>query len=153
MARVNFYGWSLRGQRSLAEFFYNSLTAGQGVRGFTDIFFCPLVVNDLADLLLEMLGRGLSGLYHTVSSESISKYAFGVAIANRFSLDGNLITPTSWKEGGLTARRSPNLTLNTGKLAATLGRSLPGIEPGIERFFRLQQAGYPQQIQQLGGAA
>jgi dTDP-4-dehydrorhamnose reductase len=153
VARVNFYGWSLRGQRSLAEFFYNSLSAGQGVRGFTDIFFCPLLVNDLADLLLEMLGRGLSGVYHTVSSQSISKYAFGIAIANRFGLAANLITPTSWKEGGLMARRSPNLTLNTEKLAAALGRSLPGIEPGIERFYRLQQAGYHHQIQQLGGAA
>jgi dTDP-4-dehydrorhamnose reductase len=153
VARVNFYGWSLRGQRSLAEFFYNSLSAGQGVRGFTDIFFCPLLVNDLAELLMDMLGRGLSGVYHTVSSMSISKYAFGVAIANRFGLDANLITPTSWKEGGLAARRSPNLTLNTEKLAAALGSILPGIEPGIERFYRLQQAGYPQQIQQLGGAA
>ncbi len=153
VARVNFYGWSLRGQRSLAEFFYNSLSAGQGVRGFTDIFFCPLLVNDLVDLLLEMQGQGLSGLFHTVSSESISKYAFGVAIANRFGLDANLITPTSWMEGGLLARRSPNLTLNSEKLSTFLGRPLPGIQPGIERFYQLQQAGYPQQIQQLGGVA
>ena len=153
VARVNFYGWSLRGQRSLAEFFYNSLSAGQNVRGFTDIFFCPLVVNELADLLMEMLGQGLCGVYHTVSSESISKYAFGVAIANRFGLDASLITPTSWKEGGLTARRSPNLTLSTKKLATALGHPLPEIAPGIERFYLLHQAGYPQQIQQLGESA
>jgi len=153
VARVNFYGWSLRGQRSLAEFFYNSLSASQKVRGFTDIFFCPLLVNDLVDILIEMLERGLSGLYHTVSSESISKYAFGLAIANRFGLDASLIAPTSWKEGGLTARRSPNLTLNTEKLAAALGRSLPGIKTGIERFYQLHQSGYPQQIQQLGEAS
>jgi dTDP-4-dehydrorhamnose reductase len=153
VARVNFYGWSLRGQRSLAEFFYNALSAGQVVRGFTDIFFCPLQVNDLADLLLAMLESGLSGLYHTVSSESISKYAFGVAIAERFGLDAGLISPTSWRDGGLTARRSPNLTLNTEKLAAALGQLTPGINPGIERFYQQHQAGYPQQIQQLGGAA
>ena len=124
VARVNFYGWSLRGQ-----FFYNSLTAGQGVRGFTDSIFLP-VVNDLADLLLEMLGRGLSGLYHTVSCGRISKYAVGVAIANRFSLDGNLMHPTSWK--GERARRSPNFNLNTGKLAATFGAQL---NPGLRNVF------------------
>lgn len=150
LARVNFYGWSLRGQRSLAEFFYNALASGQGVRGFTDIFFCPLLVNDLADLLLEMLEKNLSGIYHTVSSECISKYAFGVAVARQFRLDESLISPTSWKDGGLTARRSPNLTLNTDKLTSALGRNLPAIQPGIRRFFDLQQSGYPVQIQAMG---
>lgn len=151
VARVNFYGWSLRGQRSLAEFFYNSLSRGEAVRGFTDIFFCPLLVNDLAGILLEMLQLGLSGLFHTVSSESISKYDFGLSIARSFGLDVNLISPTSWREGGLIARRSPNLVLNTEKLASALRHPLPGIETGIERFHLLYQAGYPQQIQQLGG--
>lgn len=149
VARVNFYGWSLRGQRSLAEFFFNNLSLGQAVRGFTDVFFCPLLVNDLADLLLEMLRKDLSGIYHTVSSQCISKYDFGVSIANRFGLDAGLISPTSWKEGGLTARRSPNLTLNTQKLSAAIGRPLPGIESGIQRFFELYQDGYPALIREM----
>lgn len=152
VARVNFYGWSLSGRRSLAEFFFNALSRGQGVRGFTDIFFCPLLVNQLADLLLEMLDGGGSGLYHTVSSEAISKYAFGVAIARRFGLDTDLITPASWKDGGLSARRSPNLTLNSEKLAAHLGHPLPGIEPGIQHFHELYLAGYPERIREFGVA-
>lgn len=150
VARVNFYGWSLGGQRSLAEFFFNNLSANRPVRGFTDVFFCPLLVNDLADLLLEMVTKDLSGIYHTVSSECISKYDFGAAIAKQFGLDGTLISPTSWKEGGLTARRSPNLTLNTGKLSAALGRPLPGIQAGIQRFHELYTAGYPKQIHNYG---
>ena len=47
MARVNFYGWSLSGRRSLAEFFVNQLRNGKNVNGFTDVTFCPLLVNDL----------------------------------------------------------------------------------------------------------
>ena len=150
VARVNFYGWSLGGQRSLAEFFFNNLSANRPVRGFTDVLFCPLLVNDLADLLLEMAQKGLSGIYHTVSSECISKYDFGMAIARQFGLDGSLISPTSWKEGGLTARRSPNLTLSTEKLAAALGRPLPGIQTGIQRFHELFTAGYPERIHDYG---
>ncbi|MBN1454519.1 MAG: SDR family oxidoreductase, partial [Anaerolineales bacterium] len=77
IARVNFYGWSLGGQRSLAEFFYNNLSKGVRVPGFTDVFFCPLLVNDLAKILLDMLQAQLNGLYHVVSSQAISKYDFG----------------------------------------------------------------------------
>ena len=37
VARVNFFGWSLSGTRSLSEFFYNKLSAGEQCNGFTDV--------------------------------------------------------------------------------------------------------------------
>ncbi|MBE0699595.1 MAG: SDR family oxidoreductase, partial [Anaerolineaceae bacterium] len=54
IARVNFYGWSWQGHRSLAEWFYNNLSAGKTIPGFTDLIFCPLLVNDLIDILFKM---------------------------------------------------------------------------------------------------
>jgi dTDP-4-dehydrorhamnose reductase len=117
--------------------------------GFTDVFFCPLLANDLAHILLEMLQKGLSGVYHTVSSECLSKYEFGVRLARRFGLDASLIQPTSVAQAGLKAARSPNLTLRTGKLTAALGHPLPSVSTGIEKFYQLYQQGYPQRIRQL----
>lgn len=149
IARVNLFGWSLTGKRSLAEFFVNHLTAGKPVMGFTDVYFCPLLVNDLADLLTHMLDKGLSGLYHVVSGECTSKYDFGVRIAHRFGLDASLIQPTSVTQGGLQAARSPRLTLRTDKLASALGMSLPSLSTGLERFYNLYQQGYPQFLQGL----
>ncbi len=48
--------------------------------GFTDVYFCPLLVNDLVDILMEMIKKDLSGIYHTLSSECLSKYEFGVEL-------------------------------------------------------------------------
>ncbi|MCX7976518.1 MAG: SDR family oxidoreductase [Bellilinea sp.] len=149
VARVNFYGWSLSGQRSLGEFFYYNLKQGRGVKGFTDVIFCPLEATQLADLLLRLVEKGAAGLYHVVSSECQSKYAFGVSIARRFGLDESLIEPVSVMEGGLVARRSPNLRLRTDKLAATLGEPPPGQAAALDRFYQLFLAGYPQQIRSL----
>ena len=146
IARVNLFGWSLRGTRSLGEFFFYNLSAGKGVRGFTDVFFCPLLANDIAPILLHMLEKRLSGLYHVVSRECASKYEFGVRIARRFGLDESLITPSSVAEAGLKAARSPNLTLRTDKLAAALGTPPPDLSTGIDGFYRLYQQGYPQKI-------
>jgi dTDP-4-dehydrorhamnose reductase len=149
IARVNLFGWSLTGQRSLAEFFYYNLSAGKGVRGFTDVFFCPLLVNDLARILLEMLEKQLSGLYHVVSSQCLSKYDFGVALAQRFALDDRLISPTSVSEAGLKAPRSPNLTLRSGKLTRALGRPIPNLSTGLDGFYTLYQQNYPQKLMEM----
>lgn len=149
LARVNLFGWSLSGKRSLAEHFFYNLLAGQPVMGFTDVFFCPLLANDLALILLKMLDAGLSGLYHVVSSECTSKYTFGMEIARRFGLDEDLIIPTSVQQGGLRAARSPNLTLRTDKLVHDLGESLPGLSAGLGRFYTLYQQGYPQYLKAL----
>ena len=145
---MNLFGWSLTGRRSLAELFVRNLSAGLPMMGFTDVFFCPLLVNDIAPLLIEMLAKNLHGLYHLVSSESISKYAFGVAIAQKFGFDPGLITPTPVAQSGLKAARSPNLTLSTHKLAAALGRPLPALSPAIHRFWQLYQENYPQRLKQ-----
>lgn len=142
VARVNFYGWSLRGQRSLAEFFFNNLSTGNQVKGFKDVKFSPLQVNALIDTLLEMLDKELIGLYHTVSNEAISKYDFGVAIAREFGFDEALVLPVSVLDGGLKAARSPNLNLDTSKLAEALGHQTPGIDTGLKRFHQLQKDGY-----------
>lgn len=150
IARVNFYGWSLSGQRSLAEFFINSLKAGRPVMGFTDVYFCPLMVNDLARILLAMLEKRLSGLYHVFSRDSLSKYDFGVLLARRFGLDADLIQPMVVDQAGLKVPRSRRLILHTKKLSTALGRPLPTISAGIKRFYRLYQQGYPQEVQGVG---
>jgi dTDP-4-dehydrorhamnose reductase len=149
VARVNLFGWSLTSKRSLGEFFIYNLRAGKKVMGFTDVFFCPLLANDLAQVFVEMLNRQLSGLYHTVGSEGLCKYDFGLRLAVRFGLDTSLIQPTSVFESGLKAARSPNLVLNTDKLAAVLGHALPALSPAIDRFYELDQMGYPQLLKEL----
>ena len=146
VARVNFFGWSISGQRSLAEWFLNNLLAGRPVKGFNDIIFCPLLANQLAELLLQMIEKPLCGLFHVVSRDSLSKYEFGLALARQFHLNKELIQPASYQEATMLARRSPNMTLRTEKLAKALGKSLPDVASGIQRFYELYQEGYLQRI-------
>lgn len=149
VARVNLFGWGITGRRSLAEFFFYNLQAGKSVMGFTDVFFCPLLANDMADILEKMLDRRLSGLFHLVGSECLSKYEFGVRVARQFGLEASLIQPVSVAQAGLRAARSPNLTLRNDKLAQALEETLPGVSQGLVRFYQLYQQGYPQYLRQL----
>ena len=146
IARVNFYGWSLDGRRSLGEFFVNSLRGGKPVNGFSDVIFCPMLVNDTARLLLEMLTQKLIGLYHVVGPQPMSKYQFGIDIARRFGLDETLISSQSVERSGLIARRSHNLWLSTHKLSTDLGHEIPSFSTGLGEFYTQFQQGYPQKI-------
>lgn len=147
VARVNFFGWSISGSRSLAEFFYNHLSAKKACSGFTDVYFCPLFVNDLTDMVLLAAERGLKGLYHVTGSEILSKYDFGVTLAKEFGLDPSLISPKSVELSTLTAKRSNNLRMSNHKLSTDLNMSIPGVSTGIHGFYTQFQQSYPQKIQ------
>jgi dTDP-4-dehydrorhamnose reductase len=146
VARVNFFGWSLSGKRSLSEFFFNHLSAGDSCKGFVDAWFCAIFVGDLADILVRMLEKGLSGLYHAVGSEALTKYEFGVRLAHRFGFDEGLIHPISVENSGLKAKRSRNLRLSVHKLSTDLGVEIPGVSTGIQKFYTQYTQGYPQNI-------
>ncbi len=149
IARVVFYGWSLTGTRSLAEFFYNNLAAGKPVNGFTDMFFSPLYAVHLAEALLEMLQKRLSGIYHVYAPESLSKYDFGVRLAHEFGLDASLIRPISALDSDLPTPRSLNLSMNTDKLQSALGKALPNHTEGLRALHADLDSGLRQKLLSL----
>jgi dTDP-4-dehydrorhamnose reductase len=146
VARANFYGWSLGGRRSLAEFFFNNLTNNKSMSGYTDVIFCPMHVTHLSQTLLAMLARGLHGLYHVVGSQAMSKYQFGVELARKFGLNEGEISPKSILASSLIARRAHNLYLSINKLTTNLSASLPTFSTGLELFYTQFQQGYPQKL-------
>ena len=100
-----------------------------------------------------MLELSLTGIYHVVSPTCLSKYKFGVQIAEQFGLNRDLIEPSSVTEAGLLAQRSPNLTLQTDKLQAALGDPLPDVHSGIAQLYQLYKQGYPERIRSLAGGS
>jgi len=105
-----------------------------------------MFVGDLAETLVQMLEKDLSGLYHAVGSESRTKYDFGVQVARQFGFDETLIIPTSVEQAGLQARRSHNLRLSVNKLSTDLGMTIPGLSAGLTKFYAQYVQGYPQKI-------
>lgn len=149
VARVNFYGWSAAGNRSLAENFVHDLAEGKQMMGFTDILFCPMNILDLSALLVEVSALDLHGIYHMVGVEAMSKYQFGVRIAEKFGFDAGFIKPVSVTQSGLKAARSPNLTLSTEKLQEAIQHDLPDFNEGLQKFYDQYRRGYPQYIKSL----
>jgi dTDP-4-dehydrorhamnose reductase len=151
IVRVNIYGWNAQPKTSIAEWVLRELSAGKHVPGFIDVWFCPTLVNDLAEIIFEMVERGLNGIYHVAGSEKISKYDFARKVAETFNFDPTAIVPTRMADAKLRAARSPDMSLDTGKLRQALGRSLPDVGSGLLRFRQLRDNGYMQRLKNYAG--
>jgi dTDP-4-dehydrorhamnose reductase len=149
VARINLFGWSIYGNRSLAEWFFYNLQAGNSVKGFTDVFFCTQLVNDLAGVLFQMLSQNLSGLFHVVGADCVSKYEFACEIARKLGIAENMVAPIRVEEFGLKAARSNNLRLNTDKLKKVLHTSIPRLSTGLDHFFTQYQQSYPHLLRKM----
>jgi dTDP-4-dehydrorhamnose reductase len=146
IVRVNIYGWNAQAKLSLAEWVLQELTAGRMVPGFTDVWFNPILVNDLAETILSLAEKGSSGIYHAAGSQRVNKFEFAQRIARIFGFEPSNIRPTLLAEASLRAARPPDMSLNTGKVVRELGRAMPDVNSGLIRFRQLRDDGYPEQL-------
>lgn len=142
VARVNFYGWSPNGVRSLAEFFYNRLSKGEAVGGFTDVSVSTTYVGHLVAAIRELDAITASGIFHVVTSQGTSKYEFGRELAKTFGFASDLVKPVLSSEV-LAARRGSNLILQTNRLRKALGHELPTSAEGLRDLRADREAGRP----------
>jgi dTDP-4-dehydrorhamnose reductase len=149
--RTNIYGWNMQQKQSLAEWILNRLASGETLPGFDDVIFTPILVNDLNQVIVEMIERQLTGLYHVAGSESCSKYEFALRLADTFNLDNHQIRAASIADAPLKAPRPLNTALKTGKISRILGRSMPDVNAGLRRFRKLRDSGFITQLRALKG--
>jgi dTDP-4-dehydrorhamnose reductase len=150
--RTNFFGWHALGRRGLAEWFLSQFESSEPVPGFLDSWIAPLLVNDLAGLILEIAALGLSGVYHAVGTECLSKYEFGRRLAVEFGFDEARVRPVPIDEAGLDAPRPRNLCLDNSKLKRDAGLHLPGASEGLVRFRQLKESGYVRELKSLAAS-
>ena len=149
IVRTNFYGWSPRGRASLAEWFLNGLRNGDPIRGFQEVWVSPLLANDLARFVLDVFEAGASGAFHLGARNCVSKYEFGMKLAELYGLDGTSIQPVTVESAGLIAPRPKRLCLAVEKVERALGVQMPTVEEGLERLQALDRSGYRQQVSEL----
>jgi dTDP-4-dehydrorhamnose reductase len=153
VVRTTIFGWNAQPKRSLAEWALARLEAGEDVPGWEDVTFNPLLVNDLGDLLLAAMERGLRGIYHFAGGNTMSKYAFAQSVARTFGYDESRVRPTSVEDVAFAAPRPRNTTLAVDKACDALGRPMPTVEAGLARFRQLRESGFTTRLKQLIHAA
>ncbi|TCN56359.1 SDR family oxidoreductase [Flavobacterium circumlabens] len=115
--RTNIYGFNKPIKNSLFEWGYSELNKGIELNGFANMFFNPLYVGQLAELIEQIVEKDIEfGVYNTSCDDKISKYDFLQKIAREFGFSSDLIKPVIFKQTDLIAKRALNTTLNNSKI-------------------------------------
>lgn len=133
IVRTNFFGWSETGSKSVLEFFVNSLRAGTRVRGYPDFIVTSMYVQTLMQTIWNLGELGVKGTVNVASSDALSKYEFGVAVARQFGLDSELIAMQGPVEGEHATSRTRDLSLNTDLVASLMGGPMQTQSDGIRQ--------------------
>ena len=147
--RTNIFGWNAQPKTSLAEWFINNLMQGIPCQGFVDVYFNPLLVNQLWVILNSLMRLDLRGVFHLGSDQGISKYAFGVRLAESFDLNKELISPVEIETVSLRVPRPKNTCLDCSKIRKVINVGLLSLESNLGFFHELEQSGYVEEIRKM----
>ncbi|MEK6938087.1 MAG: SDR family oxidoreductase [Nanoarchaeota archaeon] len=136
--RVNIFGTSPAKKLSLAEWFIKKLRNKEKLNGFSDIYFNPILVNNLSEIIIETIERDIIGLYNVGSPNTMSKYDFGLKIAEIFNFDKDLINKSLSKDINFIAERPKNSTMNISKVREKYNTKLQTIEEGLITMKRIK---------------
>jgi len=145
VARVNFYGWSPTGQRSLAEFFYHRLARGESVTGFQDTIVSTLYVDYLVESLAHLVEAKVCGVVHVSSAESTSKYDFGRRLASTFGFAPELVVP-GISSDFLPQSRGAQLNMRNDRFEQQTGIPMPGQQAGLDRLLADMKSGRREEL-------
>jgi perosamine synthetase len=118
--RTNFFGWGTRYRQSFSDSILNKLRSGKSLDLFQDVFFSPILIDNLSSKVHQLIDIKATGLFNIVSSERISKYDFGIKLANCFNLDASLINKISVDDKPNLVKRPKDMSLSNAKLRQTL---------------------------------
>lgn len=152
IVRTNFYGWGPPHRRSFSDWILDGLEKGAELTLFADVFFSPILINQLQDPIISLAGAGASGVFHVAGSERISKYELGLQLAQKFGYSTANIRPISVDDFQFNARRPKDMSLDYGKAEAYLQSRLPTVEEGLEELHRLRSNNWPQELQNAMGS-
>jgi dTDP-4-dehydrorhamnose reductase len=131
--RTAIYGWGPPWRRSLAEWVLARLGEGTPVPGFTDVFFTPILCNDLGTAIGDLLTNGREGLVHVAGADRVSKFDFARAVARAFDFDEDLVQAARSSDVDFSVARAGDLSLDT-TLAENYGVAIPRVDAGLLRF-------------------
>jgi dTDP-4-dehydrorhamnose reductase len=146
--RTHAYGWgSSAAEPTFAERVWMALTEGLPCPLNRHRYATPILASDLAEILWFAYHRGLAGLYHIAGAERASGFRFAHELAGVAGLP--MPDPTAeearaaaWLAGGVW-----ETSLDTRRARQALGRPMPMLREGLERFVAQVRDGTRAQLQ------
>ena len=129
--RTNIIGWSMKEKISFSEWILFNLIQKKRIKLFNDVYISPVHVSELSEVIIQVIEKQAVGLYNVSSQNALSKYDFGLIMAETFESSSKYFDEISIEELGLKAKRPKHIALSNKKITQLLGYDLPHVIDAI----------------------
>lgn len=131
------FGWDKR-QQNFAQWIIQELSKNKPIQVISDQIVSPSYCNNMSDIVIESAFRKINGLFHAAGMEKLTRVEFALKIAHIFSLDCNLIIPTSMSELNLDMKRGHNCSLEVIKLKSVFKTPLLSLDDALFDMYKIK---------------
>lgn len=103
---------------------------------YRDQFRSPVLVDNLAEILLELCDSTFAGVLHLGSPNRVNRLTFGEQMCDIGGYDSNLLRSISMDDQDTAAPRPRDVSLNVSRAQSMLATKLLSTEHGLERMFK-----------------
>jgi dTDP-4-dehydrorhamnose reductase len=130
--RTNIYGFNNPMKNSLFEWAYKELINSKTINGFSNMYFNPLYVGQIARLIFEWVKLDIQkGIYNIGSDDFVSKHEFLQNIIKFFDFNDNQLNNVVFDTSQFVAPRALNTTLNISKTKEIVSNFNFSLESGF----------------------
>ena len=140
--RTNFVGKSMKSEReSLTDWLFRSLNMGNKIQVLSDVFFSPLSISTLCEMIeLVVNSKISSGIFNLGSKDGMSKAEFDFLFAEYLALDSKCMSLVdSSKANFLRAYRPKDMRMDCNLFQNTFSVELPTLRQEIEKVAKEYQ--------------
>lgn len=128
------YGRPKIGGSSFSMWIENRLCQQQNVPLYIDQFRSPILVNNLAELALELCTSDFNGLLHAGGANRIDRFTFGQQMCAIMGYDVSLLQPTLMNDHTSPAPRPRDVSLNIARAISILHTKILSTEEGLKKM-------------------
>jgi dTDP-4-dehydrorhamnose reductase len=147
--RTNFYAWGTSYRKSFSDYIIQYLRNHHTLHLFDDVYYTPMFAEKLIQTVHDLLDKKANGIFHVASDDRISKYEFGLLIAEEFGFDKLLIHKSTLQSQTKLVTRPLDISLSNRKTRELLGRNLGTVKQHIALLHEQEIEGKIQEIQLL----
>lgn len=140
--RTNLYGYNVRKKYSLGEWIIDSLKKKKKISMFYDVYFSPILVNEIATIIIKLIELDAKGIYHVCGKGAISKYDFGMYLKEIFGIQKGHIERISIEDFKFKAMRAKNMGMSNEKLEKVMGFTINSPYESINLFKSFHKSDY-----------
>lgn len=120
------------GKVSFIQWLNEKIKIGGEIKLISDQYTMPTLVNDLANIILELCDIDAQGIFNIAGPDCVSKYEFALKICKEFNLNSNMLKPVSHLQINQIANRPKMVKLSLNKIYKNIHRYPVDIENGLK---------------------